>query len=197
MAITTPSAGIEYDYERLELLGDNIPSLYFCLAHICCSGDAFLKYLSSIYVFVTNPAQTEGALHFARQNIISNKTLLQSSSRSGLPPFIQSKPFAIKFWQPPNFRVITPTRHPKENDGDDLNNQVDGSITVDKDHPSPDVDTGHLNRSTSQRATSLGAVPTTDATRVALPGPQKVKKRGWRKRQLDEQTTQWLGDKVN
>ncbi|KAF8192504.1 hypothetical protein BJ912DRAFT_263253 [Pholiota molesta] len=64
IAICTPSAGLEYDYERLELLGD-----------------AFLKYLASIYVFVTNPSLSEGALHVARQKIISNKSLLVHSTR--------------------------------------------------------------------------------------------------------------------
>ncbi|KAH7922454.1 hypothetical protein BV22DRAFT_656663 [Leucogyrophana mollusca] len=87
-AISAPSAGFEYDYERLELLGD-----------------AFLKYLSSLYLFVTNPAQHEGALHTARQRIISNKVLFQSADRASLPQYIQGKPFTYKMWQPPNFIV--------------------------------------------------------------------------------------------
>ncbi|KAF8974226.1 hypothetical protein BDZ97DRAFT_3979 [Flammula alnicola] len=99
IAICAPSAGLEYDYERLELLGD-----------------AFLKYLSSIYVFVTNPSLTEGALHVARQKIISNKSLLQHSTRVGLPAYIQSKVFAYKAWQPPNFRVYIPPKTPREPD---------------------------------------------------------------------------------
>lgn len=95
-AISAPSAGIEFDYERLELLGD-----------------AFLKYLSSIYVFVTNPAQHEGALHVARQKIISNKSLLQNAGGTGLPAFIQSKPFTFKLWQPPGFHIIPAPRPPR------------------------------------------------------------------------------------
>ncbi|KAJ3502176.1 hypothetical protein NLJ89_g9005 [Agrocybe chaxingu] len=95
-AICTPSAGLEYDYERLELLGD-----------------AFLKYLSSVYVFVTNPSLNEGSLHVARQKIISNRSLLFHSTRVGLPAYIQSKVFTYKAWQPPNFRVYIPPKVPK------------------------------------------------------------------------------------
>ncbi|KAF8165429.1 hypothetical protein B0H34DRAFT_689150 [Crassisporium funariophilum] len=97
VAICTPSAGLEYDYERLELLGD-----------------AFLKYLSSIYLFVTNPSLNEGSLHVARQKIISNKSLLQHSTRVGLPAYIQSKEFGYKSWQPPNFHVYFPPKPPKD-----------------------------------------------------------------------------------
>lgn len=74
------------------------------------SGDAYLKYLSSIYLFVTNPTQHEGALHIARQRIISNRSLLKNADRSGLPQYIQSKPFTSKAWLPPNFRVFHPPR---------------------------------------------------------------------------------------
>ncbi|EPQ59279.1 hypothetical protein GLOTRDRAFT_136195 [Gloeophyllum trabeum ATCC 11539] len=89
-AITAPAAGFEFDYERLELLGD-----------------AYLKYLSSVYLFVTNPEKREGALHFARQRIISNKSLLEYADSAGLPPFIQSKPFVAKLWQPAPLEAAT------------------------------------------------------------------------------------------
>ncbi|KAJ7179238.1 hypothetical protein C8R46DRAFT_1073070 [Mycena filopes] len=88
MAITTPSTRMEYDYERLEWLGDS-----------------FLKYLTSIYVFVNEPSNKEGVLHTARQHLVSNNTLFHSSHRAGLPSYLQSKPFSIKSWQPPNFRT--------------------------------------------------------------------------------------------
>ncbi|KAJ7937137.1 ribonuclease III [Mycena leptocephala] len=88
MAITTPSTRMEYDYERLEFLGDS-----------------FLKYLSSIYVFVNEPSNKEGALHIARQQIVSNSTLFRSCDTAGLPSYVQSKPFSSKSWQPPNFRT--------------------------------------------------------------------------------------------
>lgn len=75
------------------------------------AGDSFLKYLSTIYIFVTNPSQNEGAMHIARQHIISNKALLHSAVRTGLPSFIQAKPFAIRTWQPPNFSVAPTPFH--------------------------------------------------------------------------------------
>ncbi|KAH9947264.1 hypothetical protein B0H21DRAFT_345297 [Amylocystis lapponica] len=82
-ALTPPSACVQYDYERLELLGDT-----------------FLKYVSSLHCFVTMPAQASGSLHRVRQEIISNKALLEGATRAGLPPYIQSKPFAVKLWKP-------------------------------------------------------------------------------------------------
>ncbi|KAF8558886.1 ribonuclease III [Imleria badia] len=91
-AISAPSAGCEVDYERLEFFGDS-----------------FLKYLASVYVFVTNPAQQEGALHAARQRIINNKVLMQNADRIGLPQYVQSKPFSHKLWYPPNFTVDPPS----------------------------------------------------------------------------------------
>ncbi|KAJ4466505.1 hypothetical protein J3R30DRAFT_3689707 [Lentinula aciculospora] len=83
-ALSAPSAGIEYDYERLELLGD-----------------AFLKLLSSIYIFVMYPKAEEASMHNYRQAIISNKSLLKNAVAVGLPSFIQSKPFSFKGWHPP------------------------------------------------------------------------------------------------
>jgi endoribonuclease Dicer len=115
-AICTPSAGLEYDYERLELLGKILHIiLCWCLIFL---GDAFLKYLSSIYVFVTNPSLSEGSLHVVRQKIISNKSLLMHSTRVGLPAYIQSKVFPYKSWHPPNFRVYTPLKTPKETENE-------------------------------------------------------------------------------
>ncbi|KAJ7667934.1 hypothetical protein DFH06DRAFT_1183971 [Mycena polygramma] len=88
MAVTAPSTRMEYDYERLELLGDS-----------------FLKYLASIYVFVNEPSNKEGALHIARQHIVSNSTLFHSCDSVGLPSYIQAKSFSAKSWQPTNFRT--------------------------------------------------------------------------------------------
>ncbi|KAE9410383.1 hypothetical protein BT96DRAFT_961824 [Gymnopus androsaceus JB14] len=73
--LSASSAGIEYDYERLEMLGD-----------------AYLKYLSSIYVFVVHPKADEGSMHNYRQSIISNKSLLKNAVAVGLPAFIQARP---------------------------------------------------------------------------------------------------------
>ncbi|EAU84711.2 hypothetical protein CC1G_00230 [Coprinopsis cinerea okayama7 len=83
MATTTVSAEMEHNYERLELLGD-----------------AFLKYLASVVVFVMNPTQNEGSLHVARQRLISNKALLACATQVGLPAYICSKPFLLRGWRP-------------------------------------------------------------------------------------------------
>jgi hypothetical protein len=88
-------------------------------------GDAFLKYLASVYVFVTNPSSTEGQLHVARQRIISNKSLLMHSTRIGLPGYIQSKIFAFKAWHPPGFYVYTPPKVPKQPEAKPVEGSVD------------------------------------------------------------------------
>ncbi|KAH9938657.1 ribonuclease III domain-containing protein [Fomitopsis serialis] len=82
-ALTSPAAIAERDYERLELLGD-----------------ALLKYVASVYLFVTMPSAGEGDLHMIRQDIVSNKALLNCASELGLPPYIHSKPFVAKVWEP-------------------------------------------------------------------------------------------------
>ncbi|KAJ3811921.1 hypothetical protein F5876DRAFT_88014 [Lentinula aff. lateritia] len=87
-ALSAPSAGIEYDYERLELLGD-----------------AFLKLLSSIYIFVMYPEADEASMHNYRQAIIANKSLLRNAVAVGLPAFIQSRPFSFKGWHPPGISL--------------------------------------------------------------------------------------------
>ncbi|KIK65355.1 hypothetical protein GYMLUDRAFT_56087 [Collybiopsis luxurians FD-317 M1] len=86
VALCAPSAGIEYDYERLELLGDT-----------------FLKQISSVYVFVMYPKADEGSMHNYRQSIINNKSLLKNSVAVGLPVFIQSRPFGLRTWNPSNY----------------------------------------------------------------------------------------------
>jgi len=75
------------------------------------AGDAFLKYLSTIYVFVTNPTFSEGALHSERQQLISNKSLFRNARHKGLPAYIQSKPFTPRSWHPPNFVLPAPEKN--------------------------------------------------------------------------------------
>lgn len=79
--------------------------------------------MSTIYVFVNEPSNKEGALHTARQHIVSNNTLLRSFDSAGLPCYVQYKPFSAKSWQPPNFRTSEDPpsktefqRHRKENE---------------------------------------------------------------------------------
>jgi endoribonuclease Dicer len=134
----------------------------------CLLGDAFLKYLSTVYVFVTYPSHSEGALHTARQRIISNKSLFQNASHVGLPAYIQAKPFAPRQWRPPNFV---------------LNRGPDGLT------PGEDVEG-------LQAKDPVGMSPTISATSQwetqATTAVQKPNK--WNKKLTED--TQWLGDKV-
>jgi len=68
-AITTPSAQMVVDYERLELLGGilNIPEK--------TNLDSFLKVIATCGIFLDHPEKHEGLLHALRIKIICNKFL--------------------------------------------------------------------------------------------------------------------------
>ena len=87
-AFTTSSSNRDYQYERLELLGDS-----------------FLKFSSTIRLYIVNPAKDEGQLHASRIRIISNKALLGHATSLELYRFISSTPFHRKSWRPPHFTV--------------------------------------------------------------------------------------------
>jgi endoribonuclease Dicer len=142
------------------------------------AGDSFLKYLSTIYVFVTNPSQNEGAMHIARQRIISNKALLHSAVPTGLPSFIQAKPFAIRTWQPPNFSVAPTPFHAS---GD-----------------SADVNPISLEEGSQHRADANDGCMQDVATQA--PGQTEDEQETPRgkslRRRKDDHDTHWLGNKV-
>jgi endoribonuclease Dicer len=213
-AVSAPSACTEFDYERLELLGD-----------------AYLKYLSSIYLFVTNPAQHEGALHSARLRIISNKALFINAESVGLAPYIQAKPLAPKQWTPPNYTVIPPAP-PKtstaentavSDDGkskgmgaDILEAHGDERIKQERDRTSPgpysgvgpDLDShpvtvddikssdSVLNEAMVVERTSHDGVINEGASPDGVPRPAVVHPPS-KKSKKDDQSVQWLGEKVN
>ncbi|PPQ92348.1 LOW QUALITY PROTEIN: hypothetical protein CVT25_008698 [Psilocybe cyanescens] len=207
-AICAPSAGLEYDYERLELLGD-----------------AFLKYLSTIYVFVANPSLNEGSLHVARQKIISNKSLLLHSTRVGLPEYIQSKVFPYKTWHPPHFRPFVPPKTPKKSEaarmdesklggraeGEDIDlcdaepsndtSQGDnGNESAEEDNPPTLPDNTELDELIAEPVVAGGSrapTPTDNAQTAA--GSRTSKRKGKPKRKKagpDGQRVQYLGDKA-
>ena len=187
-------------------------------------GDAFLKYLSSVYAFVANPSLSEGALHVARQKIISNKSLLQNATRIGLPAYIQSKAFAFKSWQPPHFQVHIPPKMQETKDQitsqniDTLNNDssvldadldttqaLDGISNEVEDIAPVLLEPGELVETASDNIVNSPISPTV----VPPDGEQpqstpeikglatKKKPKGKRKKiGSDERTVQWLGDKV-
>ena len=209
-AISAPSACVELDYERLELLGD-----------------AYLKYLSSIYLFVTNPAQHEGALHSARLRIISNKALFLNAESVGLAPYIQAKPLAPRHWCPPNFTVIQPLASKlstaesatpvndggtvRESGADILEAQADEGEKNVHDHTTPGVDLNIGSHSVpADGAKSSDSVVHEgiavernsrdgDIDEGAPPDgvPKPSAGRPARKPKKDDQNVQWLGEKVN
>ena len=207
-AVSAPSACSEFDYERLELLGD-----------------AYLKYLSSIYMFVTNPAQHEGALHSARLRIISNKALFVNAESVGLAPYIQAKSLAPRQWTPPNYTVIPPpppktlttesgatvndNSTGRETGADILEAQRDERENHDRTSPGvgPDFDSHSVTADGFKSSDSVlhedlviekasndsvidEGIPPDGVPKPAVgrPTPKKSKK--------DDQNVQWLGEKV-
>ncbi|KAG0034128.1 Dicer-like protein 1, partial [Podila clonocystis] len=90
VALTTSAANRDYNYERLELLGDS-----------------FLKFSITIRLYIVNPAKNEGELHMHRIKVISNTALLSHCLRLGLFRYITSSPFHRKDWRPAQFLVDT------------------------------------------------------------------------------------------
>ncbi|ORY81751.1 hypothetical protein BCR35DRAFT_303884 [Leucosporidium creatinivorum] len=90
MSLMTPSACLEEDYERLELLGD-----------------AFLKTLCSIDCFVTMEKTChEGELHRKRLHRISNSALFVGGRKLNLPAYLVSRPFTSRQFLPPAFELL-------------------------------------------------------------------------------------------
>ncbi|KAF8932138.1 hypothetical protein EDD21DRAFT_378171 [Dissophora ornata] len=87
-AFTTSSANRDFQYERLELLGDS-----------------FLKFTSTIRLYIVNPSKDEGHLHANRIRVISNKALLGHSTKLELYRYVSSTPFPRKSWRPTRFIV--------------------------------------------------------------------------------------------
>ena len=203
-----------------------IPLLYVIfISHTITLGDAFLKYLSSVYAFVTNPSLTEGALHVARQKIISNKSLLQNATRIGLPAYIQSKAFAFKSWQPPHFQVHIPPKMQTDtksqtisenidtfnNDSSVLDADLDANQALDEisneveDIAPVLLEPGELVEITSDNIANSPISPTVippdgeqQQSTSEIKGQASKKKQKGKKKKIasDERAVQWLGDKV-
>ncbi|KAG0353421.1 Dicer-like protein 1 [Gamsiella multidivaricata] len=88
VAFTTSSANRDYQYERLEFLGDS-----------------FLKFASTIRLYIINPSKDEGQLHASRIRIISNRALLGHATKLELYRYVTSIPFHRKSWRPTQFVV--------------------------------------------------------------------------------------------
>ncbi|KAG0001849.1 Dicer-like protein 1 [Entomortierella chlamydospora] len=88
VAFTTSSANRDYQYERLETLGDS-----------------FLKFASTIRLYIVNPAKDESQLHNHRIRIISNNALRKHAIGLELFRYVSSTPFHRKSWRPTRFIV--------------------------------------------------------------------------------------------
>lgn len=166
-AISAPAAGIEFDYERLELLGESIVTSMSCHTQDSWlfQGDAFLKYLSSVFVFVAHPASSEGALHVARQKIISNRSLFRNANIMGLPEYIQAKTFTFKVWEPPNFNIVPPRRAPKPDEEQNREDAKDADVETAsaKDDPAGAGQTEKLGSGAPDVAASTSEQPDSKA----------------------------------
>ncbi|KAG8630094.1 hypothetical protein KVT40_001713 [Elsinoe batatas] len=83
-AISAPSAGEGYDYNRLEYLGDTI-----------------LKLCAHLQVMAQFPTWPEGYLTRKKTHLVCNSTLTKAALHHGLDKYILTKPFTGAKWRPP------------------------------------------------------------------------------------------------
>ncbi|KIY73668.1 ribonuclease III [Cylindrobasidium torrendii FP15055 ss-10] len=97
VAITSHAVGHEFNYERLEFLGD-----------------AVLKLVSSVYVVATEP-QSVGMspLHFAREALISNAPLHACAVKVDFPAYANLRPTKRAGWIIPNFNLEDDAGNPQ------------------------------------------------------------------------------------
>jgi len=101
-AITTPSAQVVVDYERLELLGGQPAPSHLNLTLL----DSFLKTVATCGIFLDHPEKHEGLLHALRIKIICNKFLRARAKKLKIYEFIRSQPFVRRLWRPPGFSAL-------------------------------------------------------------------------------------------
>lgn len=150
-----------------------------------------MKYLSSIYLFVTNPTQHEGILHIARQKIISNRSLLVNADKSGLPQYIQSKPFMPKLWVPQGYKVNNNKVHAKtapklESRDGDTEMKVEPLESDKVPSSAEEAKPNELRDEKKPMVITEGSKPKT-----AIIDAQSTQKKAWY-----NEDHQWLGDKV-
>jgi endoribonuclease Dicer len=132
-------------------------------------------------LFVTQPTQHEGILHIARQKIISNKALLVNADKSGLPQYIQSKPFMPKMWIPKGYSILK--LQPK-------------SSKVNEDSILKDTD---AKPASNGMASSRPGTPTINAVDMVDSPREEADPNGNKstpKKTLYDEDHLWLGDKV-
>ena len=166
------------------------------------AGDSFLKYLSSIFVFVTNPTQNEGSLHISRQKVISNRALLQAAIRIDIPPYVRSMLFNTKSWVPPNFVTLALTGKDKTKEaagaggkGEGEGPAAGGDDEVSTSNMSPGIPKGNKMTLPSLEQ-AKGASEGVPSELDSAASSKKKKTKRAKKANEDEGPTQPLGDKV-
>ncbi|PWN27319.1 hypothetical protein BDZ90DRAFT_279680 [Jaminaea rosea] len=96
-ALTAPSAGLPYNNQRLEFLGD-----------------VFLKAISCAYVFARSDKRLEGHLHLDAREVLSNSSLVEKTKDFQLGTVLCTRSFTRRNWCPPlleatNREPIDPT----------------------------------------------------------------------------------------
>nr|VWO96551.1 Ribonuclease 3 (EC (Ribonuclease III) (RNase III) [Ganoderma boninense] len=116
IALSTPAAYTEVNYERLEFLGDS-----------------FLKVVASNFYYATMPASGAGDLHHTRKSLIANRVLPEGATLAGVPSYIQHKRFVAKLWHPPMATANPVAQQAKTEDVDgDVEMKVDPTEKKDK-----------------------------------------------------------------
>lgn len=83
-SLTSPTAALPFDYERLEILGD-----------------AVLKIIQSLYLYMKYPHHNEGVLSMSRNEMESNGWLFKLGVRVvGIGGVVSCEPFRRKKWRP-------------------------------------------------------------------------------------------------
>jgi endoribonuclease Dicer len=104
-ALVSRAAVMDIDYERLEFLGQCCAQ-YWIMRFNCAIGDAYLKYFTSSYLVLVQPAASERILHHTRVEIVSNESLKQRAECVNLTAYIHTKPFTSSKWRPFNYDIM-------------------------------------------------------------------------------------------
>lgn len=92
-ALTGPSVALDYNYERMEIIGDSILKLY-----------------TTMDVFVHHNSAGEGQLSKKRQQRISNSSLYALSKSLELQKYARLTPFFAKNFFPPEIQQLLPLK---------------------------------------------------------------------------------------
>lgn len=93
VSLTPSSAGDNYDYERLETIGDTA-----------------LKFLATLCAFDCLPGTLPGDLVYFKDRIVSNITLANGTVAVGLDMLIPTTNISHENWKPPTYTSPLPQR---------------------------------------------------------------------------------------